>query len=106
MSKKLKIRPLKLAKLPYGKYTWMITIAQDGTFVHAREANGLKILPIRQILENAGTGSWRFSYVLNYRKNKVYQRIYLTNSMDVAMIKMCNSDLIRKIYKIELSESK
>jgi hypothetical protein len=90
--------------LPYGKYTWIVSIEQENEWLRMREANGLKIAPIRRTLENAGTGLWRFSYKLNYKRNKVYQKIYLTNSMDVAMIKLCTAELIRKIYKIELCE--
>jgi hypothetical protein len=104
MSKKLKVRSLKLKKLPYGKYTWMIAIEQEDYWTRISEANGLKIAPIRRTLENAGTGLWRFTYKLNYRKNRVYQKIYLTNPMDVAMIKLCTAELIRKIYKIELCD--
>jgi hypothetical protein len=102
MSKKLKVRTLKRKKLPFGKYTWIVSIQQEDNWIRLREANGLKIAPIRQTLENAGTGSWRFMYSRNYRNNKVYQRIYLTNAMDVAMIKLCTAELIRKIYKIEV----
>jgi hypothetical protein len=102
MSKRLKIRELALNKLPYGKYNWIVTIQQDGEIGVMGDSNGLKILPLREILNNAGSGTWRFGYIENWKKNKVYDKIYLTHSMDVAMLKLCHSDLIRKIYKIKI----
>ncbi len=99
---RLKVRTLKLAKLPYGKYTWIVTIIQEDDYRSVRAANGDKIAPLRKILDNAGSGFSRFQYIVNYRKNRVYTRVLLTHSMDVALLKLCHSELIGKIYKIDV----
>jgi hypothetical protein len=101
---KLKIRPLKLAKLPYGKYKWVITILQEDEYPTVRMPNGSKIAQLHKTLENSGTGLWRFLYYLNFRKHRVYTKILLTQSMDVAMLKLCNAELLGKIYKIETNK--
>ena len=104
MAKKLRIRTLRLEKLPYGKYNFVAFIKQKSPNVKYSGPNGKYVTPIRDILSNSASGNWRLGHALNYKKNKVYTKVYLTNKIDLALLKMCCPHLFYKIYEIKLKE--
>lgn len=102
MSKRLKIRLLKLNNLPYGKYTWAVTLVHTKNNISRCLSNGTDIQPLKELLTDSAIGNWRLIYQKNYKKNRIYTKIYLTHKIDVALLKLCYTDKLRKIYRIEL----
>jgi hypothetical protein len=76
---------------------------------HLHVPNLEQIQPIRELLESTAIGQWRIDEVTCYiqrdrDKAKVYTKIYLTEGMDVALIKLCYHEHLRKLYKIVIPD--
>ena len=105
MSKRLHVRTLKLKNLPYNKFNYVVWLEKGSKKKHLQIPNFENIKPIKELLDGTAIGQWKIEetshYVQNNRgKAKIYTKIYLVEVMDVALIKLCYHESLRKIYKI------
>jgi hypothetical protein len=105
MSKRLHIRTLKLKKLPYDKFNYVVWLEKGNKKKHLQIPNFENVKPIKELLEGTAIGSWKIedtSQYIQYNrgKDKIFTKIYLVEIMDVALIKLCYHESLRKIYKI------
>lgn len=64
------------------------------------ESNAQEVEDIRRSLRNGG-GRYVFKYTRNTKNRKVYDCVYLTDGMDVAMIKLTHPHLIKRVYVLD-----
>jgi hypothetical protein len=103
MGKNLRVRELKRKNLPYGRFNWIIKINREAANISLQTTNSSDHQNLRKILQNAGSYGSRFTYSKNWCGRKVWDQLYLVNSSDVFLLKLCYPNLIHKIYKIAKS---
>lgn len=101
--KSLKYRTKKL-KNP--NFLWEIWITEPsnqylGSYSYT---NGTKILPIRLFCQNM-EGKYRISYYENYRKERYYNKLLLSNDEDLFLFILAFQESIFRIYKLEKIDS-
>lgn len=101
---KLKIRTKRRETLPGGIYEWQIDFNRTRLHMRRCPSNEDAIAPILELLKNTAVGKHRMVWEYNWLKKPVGITLYLTHKSDVAMIKMCYSDAIRKIYQLKLEQ--
>jgi len=102
---RLSLKTLKLKKLPYGRFTYQVLLGRNIHNIVQCESNAGEIEKMRDLLRNTCVGHYRLDYELNWRSKRVYTHLYLSNPMDLALIKLVHSDKIHKIYKIKLLDA-
>lgn len=105
MSKKLHVRTLKRKKLPYGRFHYVISLKRSHWQVFYALPNGEMIHTMRSSLRQVCQAPYRLDWETNRTASRVYTTLYLTDPMDLAMIKLTYPDAIRKIYKVSLEDS-
>jgi hypothetical protein len=104
MSKKLKVRTLVRKRPIRGKYSWVITLKRNNHRAKRAKGNGQEMQEIRQLLRNSAAGKYRIEHEQNRRGDRVYTRILLQQSMDVALLKLCHHEVMQDIYKLQITE--
>lgn len=98
---KLSLKTVRRKNLPYGKFSFVVCFKRDSHQVWHCPTNAGEIEPMRNLLRDGAIGSYKFLFETNRREKRVYTHLYLTNAMDLALIKLVFSDKLHKIYKIE-----
>lgn len=98
---RLSLKTLTRKRLPYGKFTFMVLLAREARGLVHCDSNAGAIEKMRDILRTTCVGEYRLDHELNWSKRRVYTHLYLTNPMDLAMLKLVHSDKMHKIYKIK-----
>lgn len=100
---RLSLRTLTLKKLPYGRFTFKVLLKRNtGQITHCA-SNAGEIQQIRDLLRDTCVGEHRLKFQTNWSKKRVYTTLYLTNAMDLAMLKLVHHDKFHKIYKIKVA---
>ena len=102
---RLSLRTLKLKKLPYGRFTFKVLIKRNVSRVLHCESNAGSVQAMRDMLRTTCLGEYRLRHENNWGKKRVYTELYLTNAMDLAMLKLVHHDKFHKIYKIKLADA-
>lgn len=95
-----KLRTLKLSNKPYGKFDYVVHLTRRARIPKYAKTNAGEIEKIRHLTKNTFQGPVRFKWVKNHDNRRVYTHIYISHSMDLAMLKLVFSDSIHKIYKV------
>ena len=101
MSKSLKLRKLKRKHLPYGKFHYQL-ILNSGKMSNRRynpRENLHECKEICDLLDRSGRGKYR----KNCDEERCYD-IFLTDVIDLTLVKMCFGAYLVKIYEIEITE--
>jgi hypothetical protein len=106
MSKHLRVRILKRHKLPKNKFKYIIKLKD----LHKTDNNREEFQPIIDLLTTNSIGEWQLQIHKRTRwrtprKIKTIKGIYLSESMDVAIVKLAYSEYIVRIYQIEVEEN-
>lgn len=102
---KLSLRTLVRNNLPYGKFTFLVLLKRETKRVYFADSNTGSIETMRDLLRTTCAGHYRLDYSPNSRKRRVYTELYLTNAMDLAMVKLVHADKLHKIYKIKVRDT-
>lgn len=102
---RLRIRKKRRTTLPGGIYLWQLNLRRTTKRTYRCPSNMDQLKPILEMLDGETcTGKYRLDVVQNWRKADIATTLYLTSKSDLALIKMCYSDVIRDIYQLELVE--
>jgi hypothetical protein len=101
---KLKIRTKQRQTLPGGIYEWQLDFKRAGKHLRRCRTNEHELRAIMDLVHNTGSGKCRITWGKNWLRQRVALSMYLTHKSDVAIIKMCYSEHIRKIYHLKLVE--
>ena len=101
---KLSIKTLTRKNLPYGKFKFQVLLARQAHNVLRADTNAAAIEEVRKFLEGSCRGKWKLIFTDKSRGKRVYTHLYLTDPMDLAMLKLTHQDLLFKIYKIILEQ--
>lgn len=101
---KLTMRTLVRNNLPYGRFKYLVLIKRSSNAVWAARANTSEMELMRAMLRTTCVGGFRLKHDVNTRGKRVYTHLYLTNPMDLAMIKLVHADKLYKIYQIKAAE--
>lgn len=102
---RLSMKTLARKNLPFGKFKFMVLLARDQIRTHYCLSNASKIEELRNLLRTTCKGHYRLDWDTNNRGKRVYTHLYLTEPMDLAMVKLVHQNKLHKIYKIKV-ESK
>jgi hypothetical protein len=94
-----KLRPLKRKNKPYGRFDYIVHLHRKSNIAKWSATNASEFEKIRELAASF-QGEHRFRFVKNHNNRRVYTHIYLSNAMDLAMLKLIFSDSIHKIYKV------
>ena len=97
---RLSLKPLKRKNLAYGKFKFQVDFVKPVRNGRCDESNASKIEKIRKLLEVTGKGQFRFNWRLNFKNKRVYTRLFLTESIDLTLVKLIHPGLLFKIYQI------
>lgn len=101
---RLSLKTLTRKRLPYGRFNFVVLLTREARhYIHA-DSNAGAVESMRDMLRTTCVGQYRLDHKLNWNKRRVYTHLYLTNPMDLAMIKLVHSEKLHKIYKIRLAE--
>ena len=100
---RLSLKTLTLKKLPHGRFTFKVLIKRNISRTMHCDSNAGEIQQMRTLLRDTCVGEHRFKYHVNWNKKRVYTELYLTNAMDLAMLKLVHHDKFYKIYKIKVA---
>lgn len=100
---RLSLKTLTLNKLPYGRFTFKVLLKRNINRIMHCDSNAGEIQQIRDLLRDTCVGQHRLKYETNWNKKRVYTTLYLTNAMDLAMLKLVHHDKFYKIYKIKVA---
>lgn len=101
---KLKIRTKQRETLPGGIYEWQIDFHRPTMHLRRCKSNEEAVAPILALMRSTAVGKHRMVWGKNWLGKPIAISMYLTHKSDVAMIKMCYSDAIRKIYQLKLEQ--
>ena len=99
---KLSLKTLERKKLPKGRFKFMVLIKRQAHRIWRCDSNAGDIEEMRGMLRTTCKGQFRLVHENNSRGRRVYTHLYLTEPMDLAMIKLVHSDKLFKIYKIKV----
>ena len=102
---KLSLKTLERNKLPFGKFKFMVLLKRDIRRPTNARSNAGEIEELRDMLRSTCKGSYKLVHELNYRKKRVYTHLYLTDAMDLAMLKLAHQSKLHKLYKITLKQA-
>lgn len=102
---RLSLRTLVRKKLPYGRFTYLVLLKRETRQTRYSDANTSMVESMRDMLRTTCVGQYRLDWLPNTRKKRVYTELFLTNPMDLAMIKLVHGDKLHKIYKIKLADT-
>lgn len=100
---KLSLKTLERKKLPFGRYKFMVLIKREAHRVWRCDSNAGVIEQMRGLLKTTCKGAFKLVHDSNSRGRRVYTHLYLTEPMDLAMVKLVHSDKLHKIYKIKVA---
>lgn len=101
---KLSLKTVERANLPYGKFKFMVLLKREAHHIWRSDSNAADIEEMRGFLRTTCRGHHKLVHEKNSRARRVYTRLYLTEAMDLAMLKLVHQDKLFKIYKIKLQE--
>lgn len=101
---KLRLKTLERKNLPFGKYKFVVHLKRDAHKTWRSFSNAGMVEEIRGLLRTTCKGLFKLDYSLNSRGRRVYTQLYLTEPMDLAMLKLVHSDKLFKIYKIKVAQ--
>jgi len=102
---KLSLKTLERKNLPYGKFKFMVLFKREAHRVWRCDSNAGLIEEMRGMLRTTCRGSFKLVYEVNSRGRRVYTHLYLTEAMDLALIKLTHSEKMFKIYKIKVCQT-
>lgn len=102
---RLSLRTLVRKKLPYGKFTFLVLLKRETKHTRYSDANASMVEGMRDMLRTTCVGQYRLDWIKNTQGKRVYTELFLTNPMDLAMLKLVHGDKLHKIYKIKLADT-
>lgn len=97
---RLKLRTVKMKKYPHGRYKFKILLKRNLRQIHYCTTNAPECVEIKNFLFRSSSGQSLFVYTNNARKKQIFTELYLTDLMDVTLLKLTHADKLHKIYKI------
>lgn len=99
---KLSLKTLERNNLPYGKYQFIVHLKRHSHRVWRCTSNASDVEEMRGLLRNTHKGRFKLLFELNSSRRRVYTTLYLTEAMDLAMVKLVHADKLHKIYKVKV----
>lgn len=99
---KLSLRQVERKNYPYGKFKYIVLLNRESRRIWRCPSNASMVEQIRSLLKTTINGSYKLVHDYNYRSRRVYTHLYLTEPMDLAMLKLVHGDKLFKIYKVKL----
>jgi len=100
---RLSIKTVERTNLPFGRYKFMVLLGRSARRPINAISNAGEIEDMRNMLRTTCKGKYKLIHHDNYKGRRVYTRLYLTEAMDLAMIKLVHSEKLHKIYKIKVA---
>jgi hypothetical protein len=102
---KLTLRTLKRKNLAYGKFGFEVLLNREAKQTRYSDSNAAMVESMRDMLRTTCVGEYRLNHIKNTQGKRVYTKLFLTNAMDLAMIKLVHHDKLFKIYKIKIPDT-
>lgn len=99
---KLSLKTVERKNLPYGKFKFIVLIKREAHRVWRCDSNAGAMEQMRGLLRTTCKGAFKLVHGNNSRGRRVYTHLYLTEPMDLAMLKLVHSDKLFKIYKVKV----
>jgi len=99
---KLSLKTLERNNLPYGKFSFMVLLKRTAHRPYIAGTNAGIVESMRDLLRNTCAGDYKLVWEKNCHDKRVYTELYLTNAMDLAMVKLVHGEKLHKIYKIKI----
>lgn len=102
---KLSLKTVERNNLPYGKYKFIVLIKRETHRTWRCSSNAGNIELMRGLLRTTCKGHFKLLHDNNSRGRRVYTKLYLTEAMDLAMIKLVHAEKLHKIYKVKVVQT-
>ena len=102
---KLSLKIVERKNLPYGRFKFIVLIKRETHQTWRCDSNAGLVEEMRGLLNTTCKGRYKLKHENNSRGRRVYTRLYLTEAMDLAMIKLVHADVLHKIYRVKLTLS-
>jgi len=102
---RLTLKTLERNNLPFGKFSFKVDLARETKRTYFSASNASQIEAMRDMLRTTCVGDHKLVWATNSKGKRVYLELYLTNSMDLAMLKLVHADKLFKIYKIKVVDT-
>jgi hypothetical protein len=99
---KLSLKTLDRKHLPYGKFKFIVLLKRESRRMWRCDSNAGQIEQMRGLLRTTCKGKFKLVHDENHRGRRVYTHLYLTEPMDLAMVKLVHADQLHKIYKVNV----
>jgi hypothetical protein len=101
---RLSIKTLKRKNLVRGRYKFMVLLKRNNTRSHHATTNAGEIEDLRDMLRGSCRGKFKLQWEVNWRGKRVYTHLYLTEAMDLALLKLVHASKMHKLYRIEVTQ--
>jgi hypothetical protein len=101
---KLSLKQIERKHLPYGKFKFIVLLKRESRRIWRCSSNASMVEQMRGFLRTTINGSFKLVHEYNYKGRRVYTHLYLTEPMDLAMLKLVHGDRLFKIYKVKLAQ--
>ena len=102
---KLSLKTVERNNLPYGQFKFIVLLKREAHRTWRADSNAGAIEEMRGLLRTTCKGKFKLLHESNGRGRRVYTRLYLTEAMDLAMVKLVHAEKLFKIYKVKLRQT-
>ena len=97
---KLSLKTVERNNLPYGRFKFIVLLKREAHRTYRSDSNAGQVEQMRGLLRTTCKGPFKLLHENNSRGRRVYTQLFLTEAMDLAMVKLVHAEKLHKIYKV------
>jgi hypothetical protein len=102
---RLSLKTVERKNLPWGRFRYIVLLKREAHRVWRCPSNAGAVEGIRTLLRTTCVGGHKLVHEKNNKNRRVYTALYLTEAMDLALIKLTHADDLHKIYRVSVAQT-